>query len=98
MQNSVRPFVVIVQFMCYKGFRGCCKSQEQLRWAKKDPKGSRFKKGQEGSRRFKKVQIHGPCKGLIYKKVQINGPCKQDSKGLRKVKAEEGSRRLKKVL
>ena len=68
MQTSVRPSVrVIVRFMCYTGFKGCCKRQEQSRGAKKGPVGSirfknvqegssRFKKVQEGSRRFKKVQ------------------------------------------
>ena len=36
----VRPFVrAIVQFMCYKGFKGCCKGQEQSRGAKKGPEG-----------------------------------------------------------
>ena len=49
VQNYVRSFVhrssvVIVRFMCYKGFKGCCKRQEQSRGAKKGPVGSiRFK-------------------------------------------------------
>ena len=58
MQTSMRSSVrVIVRFMCYKGFKGCCKRQEQSRGAKKGPVGSkRFKNVQEWSRRFKKVQ------------------------------------------
>ena len=58
VQNSVRPFGVIVRCMCYKGFKGCCKGQEQSRGVKKGQEGSRkFKKIQEGSRRFKEVQV-----------------------------------------
>ena len=57
VRSFVRPFGVIVWFMCYKGFKGCCKGQEQSRGAKKGPVGSiRFDKVQKGSRRFKKVQ------------------------------------------
>ena len=57
VQTSVRLFVVIVRFMFYKGFKGCCKGQAQSREAKKGPVGSiRFLKVQEGSRRFKMVQ------------------------------------------
>ena len=48
---------VIVRFMCYKGFKGCCKGQEQSRGAKKGQEGPRrIQKVQEDSRRFKKVQ------------------------------------------
>ena len=43
MQNSVRPFVrysvVIVRFMCNKGFKGFCKGQEGSRRVKKSQEG-----------------------------------------------------------
>ena len=54
---SVRSSEVIVRFMDYKGFKVCCKGQEQSRRVKKGQEVSRrVKKCQEGSRRFKNVQ------------------------------------------